>query len=115
MKTFLLFLSAVLLIGGCATLLGTSTTTNTSVAEATYTSDLLNCVDTYSTRADIDACRAAVNAKWGVWPDAGPDTGVAMVDASTTMIPLPPIPTSVVVTVSIDASLILPKMADGGN
>jgi len=37
-----------------------------SAAESSYIADHLHCVDTHETKAEIDACRAAVRVKWGI-------------------------------------------------
>lgn len=49
-------------------------------AEAGYLAQQLRCVDQSTTRAQADACRAAVRRAWGVG-DAGPDAADAATDA----------------------------------
>jgi len=40
-------------------------------AEAAYTEQLLDCVDKSETYVESKACRAQVNARWGILPDGG--------------------------------------------
>lgn len=40
-------------------------------AEAAYTEQLLDCVDKSETYVESRACRAQVNARWGLLPDGG--------------------------------------------
>lgn len=40
-------------------------------AEAAYTEQLLDCVDKSETAVESRACRAQVNARWGILPDGG--------------------------------------------
>ena len=54
-------LVALLFVAGCAS----------ASAEAAYTTALLRCVDQSSTLAESKACRALVDAKYGV-KDGGP-------------------------------------------
>ena len=42
-----------------------------AVAEATYTSEQLACVEESSSREQSHACRASVNKKWGVCLPSG--------------------------------------------
>ena len=43
------------------------------VAETSYTTELLACVEKYETRADVDQCRRGVDELFGVTKDAGKD------------------------------------------
>lgn len=52
------------LVGGCASFF--SETDKKAAAESAYLAEHLRCVDTYNTRAQIDACRAAVQVRWGI-------------------------------------------------
>lgn len=52
-------LSVLSAFGGCKQIAAPS-------AEAGYTADLLLCVDKFSTRAEINACKDSVRAKWGI-------------------------------------------------
>lgn len=40
-------------------------------AEATHLAQLGSCVDRYTTRSEIDLCRAEVELAWGRLPDGG--------------------------------------------
>lgn len=40
-------------------------------AEAAYTEQLLDCVDKSETYVESKACRAQVNARWGLLQDGG--------------------------------------------
>lgn len=66
MRTFLL----TLLIG-CSSPPSTAAT----AAESAYTADLVRCVDKASTLAESKACRAQVNASWGIVETATKDGG----------------------------------------
>ena len=59
-----LFLAA--LVGGCA-----KSQPAKVAAEAAYTEQLLDCVDKSETYVESKACRAQVNARWGLLQDGG--------------------------------------------
>lgn len=40
--------------------------TKAAIADSTYASEHLRCVDKHDTRAEIDACRKAVRIRWGI-------------------------------------------------
>lgn len=57
--TVLAFVGAILLLCRCAAPAKTA-------AESAYGASLLRCVDEAKTLAESKACRAAVDARWGV-------------------------------------------------
>lgn len=60
-----------LLVVACA-----SSVTQQDVAKRTYEGEQAACVAAYSTRAEIDACRATVRQLWGLPArDAGAEAG----------------------------------------
>ena len=63
-----LFVAWCSILTGC----GPSPTAKEAAAEGAYGAEHLRCVDKFNTKAEIDACRAAVRVRWGV-TDAGAD------------------------------------------
>lgn len=41
----------------------------------TYLAEHLNCINKFSTKAEIDACRQEVRVKWGMAGDGGVEGG----------------------------------------
>ncbi len=52
------------------------TTSAQAAAEGAYGAELVRCVDAATTLAESKACRATVDAKWGVVQTAAKDGGV---------------------------------------
>lgn len=66
--TLVLFVAATLAFA--RVLVGCDAVTNhearSAAAEASYTAEMLACVDKFDTRAAINECRADVRKRWGV-------------------------------------------------
>lgn len=71
-------LAAGLFVAGCLApqVAGCSASQKAAEADATYATEHLRCVDRFESKAEIDACRAAVRMRWGIAEkiaDAGSD------------------------------------------